>query len=132
MSGDKSDVEAVIGQLNTLDLKELSPLPDFIEKRIQLWDKYKERYIQELAQKPNNPIKVTIKDKESNVKELEGLSWKSTPLELAKQIGSKSWTESLVISKVNGVLWDLERPLEEDSNIELLTFNDDEGIYHMK
>lgn len=132
MSGDKTDVEAISGQLTALDIKELSPLPDFIQRRIELWDKFKERYLQELAQKPNQPIKVTIKDKEGNVKEVEAVSWKSSPLDLAKQIGSKSWTESLVISKVNGVLWDLERPLEEDCNIELLTFSDDEGIVQFR
>lgn len=32
-----------------------------------------------------------------------------------------------MISKVNGVLWDLDRPLEEDCKLELLKFDDPEA-----
>lgn len=128
MSGDQKDVEGITSSMTNIELKELSPLPDFINTRIQLWDKFKERYLKELSEKPNNPIKVTVKDKDGNVKEVEAITWKSSPIDVAKQVGSKSWSDSLVIAKVNGVLWDLERPLEGESNIELLTFNDDEGI----
>jgi threonyl-tRNA synthetase len=34
-----------------------------------------------------------------------------------------------VIAKINGELWDLDRPLEEDSQLQLLKFDDDEGTY---
>lgn len=40
---------------------------------------------------------------------------------------SKGWADGLVISKVNGVLWDLDRVLEEDSKIEFLRFEEEEG-----
>jgi len=32
-----------------------------------------------------------------------------------------------VISKVDGVLWDLDRPLEKSCSLQLLKFDDDEG-----
>ena len=32
-----------------------------------------------------------------------------------------------MVAKVNGVLWDLDRPLEEDSSVELLNFDDVDG-----
>lgn len=127
MSGDNKQIDTIVSEMTALQLKELSPLPDFIDKRIQLWDKYKERYLKELSEKPNNKIKVSVKDKNGDIKEVEGLGWQSSPVEVAKQVGSKSWTDSMVIAKVNGVLWDLERPLEEDCSLELLTFNDEEG-----
>ncbi|XP_054160190.1 threonine--tRNA ligase 1, cytoplasmic-like [Oppia nitens] len=142
MSGDNTSVDTISESLKDVNLKELSPQPDFIDKRIQLWDKYKQRYLKELSEKTNEKIKVTVKDKNGDIKEVEilnikeksgevrqenVLSWKTSPIDVAKQVGPKSWTDSLVIAKVNGVLWDLERPLESNSNIELLTFNDDEG-----
>jgi threonyl-tRNA synthetase len=34
-----------------------------------------------------------------------------------------------VIAKVNGELWDLDRPLEKDSKLQLLKFDDQEGKY---
>lgn len=34
-----------------------------------------------------------------------------------------------MIAKVNGVLWDLDRPLEDDCSLQLLKFEDEEGYY---
>jgi threonyl-tRNA synthetase len=128
MSSDKSDVQSIEQQLNCVNLSELSPLPDFINQRIILWDKFKERYLNELSSKTNSTISVSAKDKNGDNKVVEGLSWKTSPSDIAKQLGPKSWTDSLVIAKVNGVLWDLDRPLEENCSLELLSFNDDEGL----
>jgi threonyl-tRNA synthetase len=128
MSSDKSDVQSIEQQLSCVNLSELSPLPDFINQRIILWDKFKERYLNELSSKTNSTISVSAKDKNGDNKVVEGLSWKTSPSDIAKQLGPKSWTDSLVIAKVNGVLWDLDRPLEENCSLELLSFNDDEGL----
>jgi threonyl-tRNA synthetase len=128
MSSDKTDVQSIEQQLSSVNLSELSPLPDFINQRIILWDKFKERYLNELSSKTNSTISVSAKDKNGDNKVVEGLSWKTSPSDIAKQLGPKSWTDSLVIAKVNGVLWDLERPLEENCSLELLSFNDDEGL----
>lgn len=35
----------------------------------------------------------------------------------------------MVVAKVNGELWDLDRPLEGDSSLKLLKFEDEEGEY---
>ena len=56
----------------------------------------------------------------------EGTSWETSPMDIAKAI-SKSLSERVVISKVNGILWDLERPLEGDATLELLDFEHPEG-----
>jgi hypothetical protein len=47
-------------------------------------------------------------------------------MDVAKMI-SKSLSEKLVIAKVDGVLWDLERPLEKSASLELLDFEHPEG-----
>ena len=110
-------------------LKELSPLPEYLDHRIKLWDEFKAAFQAELATKEVKLIKITVTDKDGNVKQLDDLeSWKSTPLDAAKKVGSKSWVESIIISKVNGKLWDLERPLEDDCSIELIKFDDDQGM----
>lgn len=110
-------------------LKELSPLPEFLDHRIKLWDKFKADYEAELATKEPKPIKISVTDKDGKVKQLDDLeSWKTTVMDVAKKIGSKSWVESIIISKVNGKLWDLERPLENDCSIELVKFDDDQGM----
>lgn len=50
-------------------------------------------------------------------------------MDIAKVI-SKSLSERLVIAKVDGTLWDLERPLEKSCKLELLDFEHPEGICH--
>lgn len=40
---------------------------------------------------------------------------------------SQGLADNVVISKVNGALWDLDRPLEEDCELELLKFDDPEA-----
>lgn len=40
---------------------------------------------------------------------------------------SKGLAESVVIAKVDGQLWDLERPFESSCRLELLKFEDREG-----
>ena len=50
----------------------------------------------------------------------------STPAILAC---SQGLADNTVIAKVNGELWDLDRPLEEDCELKLLKFDDPEGEY---
>ncbi|KAG7815947.1 hypothetical protein KL942_004587 [Ogataea angusta] len=101
---------------------ELDPKPEFIEHRIKIFERIKARQEAELAAKERLPIKVTLKD--GTVK--EATSWETTPFDIAKEIG-KSFCERQVISKVNGELWDLERPFETDSKLEFFDFDSPEG-----
>ena len=48
-------------------------------------------------------------------------------MDIAKEI-SKGLAERIVIAKVNGELWDLERPLEGSVNLELVDFEHPEGL----
>ncbi len=57
---------------------------------------------------------------------LEGLSYETTPLSIAQSIG-KSLAERTVISKVDGELFDLTRPLEKSCSLELLDFESQDG-----
>jgi len=67
-------------------------------------------------------IHITLKDGS----EKTGTSWETTPMDIAREI-SKSLSERLVIAKVDGILWDLERPLEGSASLELLDFEHPEG-----
>lgn len=41
---------------------------------------------------------------------------------------SQGLADNTVIAKVNGVLWDLDRPFEDSAKLQLLKFDDDEGM----
>ncbi|EEB19847.1 Threonyl-tRNA synthetase, cytoplasmic, putative [Pediculus humanus corporis] len=103
-------------------LSELNPWPNYIEERNVLWNKLKTAYEAEIASKTSNPIKITLPDG----KIVEGESWKTSPYDIAKGI-SQGLADNTVIAKVNGVLWDLERPLESDCKLQLLKFDDEEA-----
>ena len=49
-----------------------------------------------------------------------------TPLDIAKSI-SEGLARNVLSAKVNGVMWDAMRPLNEDAEIQLFTWNDPEG-----
>jgi threonyl-tRNA synthetase len=40
---------------------------------------------------------------------------------------SQGLADSCVIAKVNGDVWDLDRPFEKDSQLQLLKFDDPDG-----
>lgn len=100
----------------------LDPQPAYIDHRLKIFDELKAKHDAAFAAKERSPIKITLKD--GTVK--EGTSYETSPWELASAIG-KSFAERQVISKVNGELWDLERPLEGDCKLEFLDFEHPEG-----
>uniref|UniRef100_A0A8D0WKN1 threonine--tRNA ligase n=1 Tax=Sus scrofa TaxID=9823 RepID=A0A8D0WKN1_PIG len=76
----------------------------------------------EKAEKDSKPIKVTLPDG----KQVDAESWKTTPYQIACGI-SQGLADNTVVAKVNKVVWDLDRPLEEDCTLELLKFEDEEA-----
>ena len=46
---------------------------------------------------------------------------------LTINICSQGLADATVVAKVNGELWDLDRPFEGDSEMKLLKFEDPEG-----
>ncbi|KAF5325351.1 hypothetical protein D9619_009617 [Psilocybe cf. subviscida] len=101
---------------------ELQPPPEFIDHRIKIFDQLKAEYDAFVAAQPREEITVTLKDGS----ERKATSWESSPMDVANQL-AKSLAERTVIAKVDGELWDLERPLEKSCTLELLTFDDPEG-----
>ena len=55
-----------------------------------------------------------------------GESWRSTPYSIAANI-SQGLAESTVVAKVDGEVWDLDKPLTRDCKLKLLKFDDDEA-----
>lgn len=101
---------------------EIKPRPEFIDSRLAIWEELMQKHKAELAAKVPEPIKVTLPDG----KVLEGESWRTTPYNIAEKI-SKGLADNTVVAKVNGVLYDLDRPLEGDCELQLLKFDDEEG-----
>uniref|UniRef100_A0A8C5XT27 threonine--tRNA ligase n=2 Tax=Microcebus murinus TaxID=30608 RepID=A0A8C5XT27_MICMU len=101
--------------------------PHFIKERLKLFEILKKDHqlllaIYEKKENASNMITVRVADG----KTVQGEVWKTTPYRVAVEI-SQELAESTVIAKVNGELWDLDRPLEGDATLELLTFDNEEA-----
>ncbi|GAA6026334.1 hypothetical protein JCM11491_005151 [Sporobolomyces phaffii] len=114
--GKKGDLVAGMAAL------ELDPKPEFIDSRIEMFDRLKKEYDEKVANMPRESITITLPDGTTK----EATSWESSPMSIALGI-SKSLAEKTVIAKVDGKLWDLERPFEKSSSLELLDFEHPEG-----
>ncbi|KAJ9060461.1 threonyl-tRNA synthetase [Entomophthora muscae] len=101
---------------------DITPTPEFFDHRIKMFELLKAKADEAAKAQPRNPITIALPDGKTK----EGTSWETTPMDIAAGI-SKSLSEKVVIAKVNGELYDLLRPFEESCNLELLTFEDDEG-----
>ena len=101
---------------------ELQPRPEYLDHRLKVFQTVKARQDEALAQRPHDSINVTLDNGRIEV----GQSWVTKPGDIARSI-SKSLYERTVIARVNGNLWDLERPLEESCRLELLDFEHPEG-----
>lgn len=104
---------------------EMNPPPEFINRRLEIFDRIRQRQVEELAQKPREEIKVTMPDGSVKL----GVAWETTPGEIARGISNSLYKKSIV-ARLDGdreQLWDLERPLERSCNLELLNFDDDQG-----
>ncbi|CDO95602.1 unnamed protein product [Kluyveromyces dobzhanskii CBS 2104] len=104
----------------------LDPQPAFIDERTEMFERLQKEYAEKVAAAPRVALKVILKD--GSVK--EATAWETTPMAIAQDI-AKSFAERQCISKVNGELWDLERPLEgkegEEIKIEFFDFESDTG-----
>ncbi|XP_072920476.1 threonine--tRNA ligase 1, cytoplasmic isoform X2 [Hemitrygon akajei] len=104
---------------------ELDPWPCYISERLELYNKLKaesDSILAERASKESKQITITLPDG----KQVQAESWKSTPYQIACGI-SQGLADKVVVAKVNEVVWDLDRPLEGDCSLTLLSFDDEEG-----
>ncbi|SJK99833.1 probable THS1-threonyl tRNA synthetase, cytosolic [Armillaria ostoyae] len=101
---------------------EIQPAPAFFDHRIKMFEELKAEYDASVKAKPREDITITMPDGSTR----SGKSWETSPMDIAKEI-SKSLSERIVIAKVDGDVWDLERPLEASCKLELLDFEHPEG-----
>ncbi|XP_017159681.1 probable threonine--tRNA ligase 2, cytoplasmic [Poecilia reticulata] len=104
--------------------KELNPWPPYVTERLSLYEELKKESDALLARKAaeSKPIIVELTDGQK----VPGKSWVTTPYQIASDI-SQGLADSAVISLVNGELWDLDRPLEQDCSLEILRFDNEDA-----
>ncbi|XP_077883768.1 threonine--tRNA ligase, mitochondrial isoform X1 [Ictidomys tridecemlineatus] len=101
-----------------------APAPWLVE-RLGLFEELWAAQVKRLARKAHReprPITVTL----PGGQKVEAVAWSTTPYQLARRI-SLTLADTAVAAQVNGEPYDLERPLETDSDLRFLTFDSPEG-----
>ena len=108
-------------------------LPDFIERRNELFDRLKRQHHSEILEKEKTEIDVVLDlglDKQGKPRAampVTAKAWESTPGSFLKHV-DRDVSSDVVIAKVNGKdLWDLDRPLEYECRISYVPFSSVEG-----
>ncbi|KAI3873407.1 hypothetical protein MKW98_008059 [Papaver atlanticum] len=107
--------------------KDEAYLDSVTEKRIKLFESIKIEQANQRQVIGGESIKITLPDHGNILK--DGKKWISTPDDIAKEIYTAKELKSkpILISEVNGSLWDMGRPFEGDCKLRLFTFDTDEG-----
>uniref|UniRef100_A0A8C6FS73 threonine--tRNA ligase n=1 Tax=Moschus moschiferus TaxID=68415 RepID=A0A8C6FS73_MOSMO len=87
----------------------------------ELWNAQVKR-LASMAQEEQRTIKISL----PGGQKVDAVAWKTTPYQLAQQISS-DLADTAVAAQVNGEPYDLERPLETDSDLRFLTFDSAQG-----
>jgi threonyl-tRNA synthetase len=93
-----------------------------IKKRIALFEKLQKEQSQALQAKGGEPIKITMPDGAVR----DGKKWLTSPMDIAREI-HQGLANSALIAEVDGVLWDMTRPLEGDCKLQIHKFDSDKG-----
>ncbi|XP_062048167.1 threonine--tRNA ligase, mitochondrial isoform X2 [Lepus europaeus] len=99
--------------------------PPWLTERLGLFEELwavQVKKLASMAQKESRTIKISL----PGGQKVDAVAWNTTPYQLARQISS-TLADTAVAAQVNGELYDLERPLETDSDLRLLTFDSPEG-----
>ncbi|XP_077375767.1 threonine--tRNA ligase 1, cytoplasmic [Festucalex cinctus] len=122
--GDKNKEKKQTKEQADGTVKGLKAWPAFVDERLNLYEELKKESNALLAKRASDgkPITVELPDG----RQLTGTSWVTTPYQLACDI-SQGLADNAVISRVNGELWDLDRPLERDCSLEILRFDNEDA-----
>ncbi|KAK9390925.1 threonine-tRNA ligase mitochondrial [Crotalus adamanteus] len=100
-------------------------LPSHVAERLAFYQRLKaaaDEHQAEQTLREKRPILVSLPGGRS----IECESWTTTPYQLALQI-SQSLAKAVVAARVNGRLYDLDRPLESDATLEFVDFDSQAG-----
>ncbi|KAK2490672.1 hypothetical protein MC885_017927 [Smutsia gigantea] len=107
------------------DRKAVRTPPHWLAERLSLFEELWAAQVKRLAsmaQKEHRTIKISLPGGQKR----DAVAWNTTPYQLAQQISSPL-ADTAVAAEVNGEPYDLERPLETDSDLRFLTFDSTEG-----
>lgn len=126
----KSNPAAAAAPPNDAKSKKQAPAPDVLPEwmieRNKLFEELWQQHLEETKTREHPEINVTLDIGDGNPSSVPAKAYETTPGSFLRDV-PKDVSANVVISKVNGELWDLNRPLESDSTVLLVPFGSPEG-----
>ena len=105
----------------------MAVLPDFIIKRNEFYKDLKSKFDADLRGREKPEVNVELDAGSGKEQKLFRVkAWEATPASLLKHV-DKAEAAEVVVAKINGVLWDLDRPFEADCRVRFIPFSTEEG-----
>ena len=101
-------------------------LPEWMIERNKLFEELWQQHLEEIKNRDHPEINVTLDIGDGNPSPVPAKAYETTPGSFLRDV-PKDVSNNVVIAKVNGELWDLNRPLEGDCNVVLVPFTNPEG-----
>jgi threonyl-tRNA synthetase len=102
-------------------------LPEVMIKRNQLFEELWLQHLEDTKNRPHPEITVTLDIGDGNPSSsIPGKAYETTPGSFLRDV-PKELSANIVIAKVDGELWDLNRPLEKDCQVLLMPFSNPEA-----
>ncbi|CAG7970424.1 hypothetical protein PENNAL_c0001G08803 [Penicillium nalgiovense] len=102
-------------------------LPEFMIERNKLFEELWQQYLEETKTRPHPEINVTLDIGDGNPpSSVPAKAFETTPGSFLRDV-PKDLSANIVIAKVDGELWDLNRPLEKDCSVLLVPFSNPEA-----
>ena len=105
----------------------MAGLSDSMIRRNELYQTLKDKYDSQLRAREKPEVNVELDSGSGKEQKLFRVkAWEATPASLLKHL-DKSEAAEVVVAKINGVLWDLDRPFETDCRVRFIPFSAEEG-----
>lgn len=101
-------------------------LPGYIQQRNELFESLKQKYLGELQQKERPEITIELAQDGKEPASMQIKAWETTPAHLLKHV-DKGFASQVVVAKIDGELWDLDRPIERACKVSYVPFSATEG-----
>ena len=104
----------------------MAALPGYIIQRNELFQELWQQYKSELQAKDKPEVTIEVVQEAKDPLSLQVNAWETTPAHLLKHL-DKAFTSQVVVAKIDGELWDLDRPIEKACKISYVQFSATEG-----
>ncbi|CAG8888024.1 unnamed protein product [Penicillium egyptiacum] len=112
------------------DAKKQAPSPDVLPEvmieRNKLFEELWQQHLEETKNRPHSEIAVSLDIGDGNPSSVPAKAFETTPGSFLRDV-PKDIAADIVIAKVDGELWDLNRPLEKDCKVLLVPFSNPEA-----